>query len=67
MVKPACWCRRPVGLVASQSDERAQPLLGDAYYLTRALEPFSDLRGGAVAEPARRRTSPYSCWPTSAR
>ena len=48
------WRRRPVGLVASGSLEKRQPLLADIYYLERALTPFVDLRFGAVAELLQR-------------
>ena len=42
------WRRRTVGIVSGSDADRAQPLLGAAYYLTRALNPFADVR---VAEP----------------
>ncbi len=35
--------RRRVGLVASEGGEEAQPLLSPAYYLERALTPFSEV------------------------
>jgi hypothetical protein len=48
------WRRRPVGLVSSGPVEDAQPLLSEIYYLERALEPYTELRRGAVAELLRR-------------
>ena len=40
------WRRRPVGVVARQQGTAAQPLLSGAYYLERALSPFSEVRRG---------------------
>jgi hypothetical protein len=40
------WRRRPVGVVARQQGTAAQPLLSGAYYLERALGPFSEVRRG---------------------
>ena len=40
------WRRRPVGVVAGQRGTAAQPLLSGAYYLERALQPFSEVRRG---------------------
>ena len=40
------WKRRPVGIVARR--EAAQPLLTGAYYLDKALAPFSEVRTGDV-------------------
>ncbi len=42
------WRRRPVGVVAGQRGTTAQPLLSGAYYLERALNPFSEVRRGDV-------------------
>jgi hypothetical protein len=42
------WRRRTVGIVSGSDAGRSQPLLGAAYYLSRALNPFADVR---VAEP----------------
>ena len=44
------WRRRPVGLVSGGALERAQPLLSEVFFLGRALEPFSEIRSGNVAE-----------------
>jgi hypothetical protein len=40
------WRRRPVGVVAGQRGTAAQPLLSGAFYLERALLPFSEVRRG---------------------
>ncbi len=42
------WRRRPVGLVSAQGTLAEQPLLGDLFYLERALSPFTELRKGSV-------------------
>jgi hypothetical protein len=46
--------RRPVGIVTSNTAERAQPLLAETYYLQRALNPLADVRVGAVGELLQR-------------
>ena len=51
------WRRRPVGLYSGAGALADQPLLGDLYYLERALRPFTEVRRGAVAELLRRRLS----------
>jgi hypothetical protein len=48
------WRRRPVGLVSGASFEKLQPLLGDTYYLERALAPFSEVRTGDLLEILKR-------------
>ena len=48
------WRRRPVGLVTGEGTIADQPLLSDLYYLDRALEPFTEVRRGTVAELLRR-------------
>src|SRR5690606_11081451 len=49
------WRRRAVGVVSGgPSETRAQPLLSDAYYLERALAPFSDVQQGEPEELLRR-------------
>jgi hypothetical protein len=40
------WRRRPVGVIAGREGTAAQPLLSGAYYLERALSPFSEVRRG---------------------
>jgi Domain of unknown function (DUF4159)/Aerotolerance regulator N-terminal len=46
------WRRRAVGVVSGATADTAQPLLASTYYLTRALNPFADVRqadrGGAA-------------------
>lgn len=44
------WRRRPVGLVSGNPETADQPLLGDLYYLDRALAPFTELRRGTIRE-----------------
>jgi hypothetical protein len=46
--------RRPVGIVSGDRTEVDQPLLGDSFYVTRALEPFAELREGTVDELLER-------------
>jgi len=40
------WRRRPVGVVAGSGAD--QPLLGEAFYLEKALQPFAELHKGGV-------------------
>ncbi len=47
--------RRPVGLVSGDIAQVDQPLLGNAFYINRALEPFADIRTGTIAELLERR------------
>jgi hypothetical protein len=42
------WRRRPVGIAAPRAG-RSQPLLSGAYYLDKALAPFSEVRTGDIA------------------
>ncbi len=42
------WRRRPVGLVAGNPLTAGTPLLGELYYLQRAMAPFADLRTGTI-------------------
>ena len=44
------WRRRPVGLVSGSTPENSQPLLSALYYLSRALQPFSEIREGRFDE-----------------
>jgi hypothetical protein len=46
------WRRRTVGLVSGSSTDTAQPLLAANYYLTRALNPFADVRAAQGVAPA---------------
>jgi hypothetical protein len=45
------WRRRAVGIVSGASTDTAQPLLASTYYLSRALNPFADVRLADVAAP----------------
>ena len=50
------WRRRQVGLLSGASVETAQPLLSPLYYISRAVQPFADVRvprdaNAAVAIP----------------
>ncbi len=50
------WRRRRIGLLSGASVEAAQPLLSPLYYISRAVEPFADVRqprdaNAAVAVP----------------
>jgi hypothetical protein len=47
------WRRRPVGIVAA-ANARGQPLLGENYYLERALAPFTEIRRGTATELIKR-------------
>jgi hypothetical protein len=38
------WRRRTVGVVSGSASDRSQPLIGATYYLSRALNPFADVR-----------------------
>ena len=42
------WRRRPVGVVTARNEAPGQPLLNGAYYLEKALSPFSEVREGAI-------------------
>lgn len=44
------WNRRLAGIVSGGSFDEAQPFLEDAYFLERAMQPFADVRKGAIAE-----------------
>jgi hypothetical protein len=46
------WRRRTVGVVSGSTSDTAQPLLASTYYLSRALNPFADVRLSEVAAPA---------------
>jgi hypothetical protein len=47
------WRRRPVGIVAAPN-AKGQPLLGENYYLERALGPFTELRRGNATDLLKR-------------
>lgn len=44
------WRRRNVGLVTLQPQESDRPLLGELYYLKRALAPYSDVHIGTLSD-----------------
>jgi hypothetical protein len=46
------WRRRTVGIVSGSTSDTAQPLLASTYYLSRALNPFADVRLADVTGPA---------------
>ncbi|HEY4140356.1 MAG TPA: DUF4159 domain-containing protein [Pseudolabrys sp.] len=46
------WRRRTVGIVSGSTADRSQPLLGATYYLSRALNPFADVRLAEGVGPA---------------
>ena len=48
------WRRRPVGLVSGAGSGVDQPLLSDLYYIERALQPFTELRHGRIADLLKR-------------
>ena len=48
------WRRRPVGLVIAGTQQEAQPLLSESYYLESALQPFTELRKGTVEDLLQR-------------
>ncbi len=50
--------RRPVGLIAGGAESAAEvPLIGELFYLDRALSPFAELRRGTVEQLLQRRLS----------
>ena len=42
------WRRRPVGILAGDATGADTPLLGQAFYLRRALSPYTEVREGAL-------------------
>ena len=48
------WRRRPVGLVSGSPESSDQPLIGDLYYLDRALSPFAEIRRAPVRDLLKR-------------
>ena len=51
------WRRRSVGVITGSTADTAQPLLASTYYLSRALNPFADVRlaeRGSPSEPVRQ-------------
>ena len=48
------WTRRPVGVVSDNPDGIITPLLEDGYYVTQALLPYAEVRGGTLPDLLRR-------------
>jgi hypothetical protein len=46
------WRRRSIGVASGSTSDTAQPLLASTYYLSRALNPFADVRLADNAAPA---------------
>ncbi len=46
------WRRRTIGIISGSAADRSQPLLGATYYLSRALNPFADVRLAEGVSPA---------------
>src|SRR5215208_6132141 len=46
------WRRRTIGVISGATSDTAQPLLASTYYLSRALNPFADVRLADSAAPA---------------
>jgi hypothetical protein len=46
------WRRRTIGVVTGATSDTAQPLLASTYYLSRALNPFADVRLAERGSPA---------------
>lgn len=44
------WRRRPVGLLAGADTAADAPLIGELFYLDRALSPFAELRRGDLPQ-----------------
>src|ERR1043165_397991 len=47
------WRRRSIGVITGSTADTAQPLLASTYYLSRALNPFADVRLAARGPPAQ--------------
>lgn len=45
------WRRRAIGVVSGSSTDTSQPLLASTFYLSRALQPFADVRLGNRGAP----------------
>lgn len=46
------WRRRAIGIVSGSTVDTAQPLLSSTFYLSRALNPFADVRLAEAVAPA---------------
>ena len=47
------WRRRSIGVVTGSTADTAQPLLASTFYLSRALNPFADVRLAERGSPAQ--------------
>jgi Domain of unknown function (DUF4159)/Aerotolerance regulator N-terminal len=45
------WKRRAIGVISGATSDTAQPLLASTYYLSRALNPFADVRQAQSGSP----------------
>lgn len=48
------WRRRPVGIALPASGNPVQPLLSEHHYVSRALEPFTEVREGPIEDIMKR-------------
>jgi len=46
------WRRRSIGVITGSTADTAQPLLASTFYLSRALNPFADIRLAERGSPA---------------
>jgi hypothetical protein len=51
------WRRRPVGLLAGDATTAETPLTGQAYYVRRALDPYTEVREGDLSALLSREIS----------
>ena len=51
------WRRRPVGLAAGEQAGAEIPFIGPLFFLHRALQPFTELRDGAIQTLLKRQIS----------
>jgi hypothetical protein len=47
------WRRRSIGVITGSTADTAQPLLASTYYLSRALNPFADVRLAERGSPGQ--------------
>ena len=47
------WRRRTIGIITGSTADTAQPLLASTFYLSRALNPFADVRLAERGSPAQ--------------
>lgn len=50
LLADAGWQRRPVGLVSETPAGGERPLIGTYFFVERALEPYAEIRRGAISE-----------------